>query len=332
MFYNNKELRISLVLLSLITAILTLIGLSLSVTAGVLILISGLVAIAIHLSTEYYRYRKLQKLSSDLDKLLISGTPLPIREYNEGELSILANQIQKMTLRLTESAEAIKADKVYLADSLADISHQLRTPLTAMNLTTIMLRTPELSTEKRMELTGELRSLLTRTEWLVETLLKLSKLDAGTVKLASGPVKIKSLLARASKPIEIPMDLRNQKLIISCAEEVFTGDLIWTAEAIGNILKNCMDHTPEGGTITVTAQETTLYTQIEVEDSGNGFDPKDIPHLFERFYKGSNASETSYGIGLALARTVITSQNGTVQAMNGECGAKFVIKFYKQVI
>ena len=262
MFYNNKELRISLVLLSLITAILTLIGLSLSVTAGVLILISGLVAIAIHLSTEYYRYRKLQKLSSDLDKLLISGTPLPIREYNEGELSILANQIQKMTLRLTESAEAIKADKVYLADSLADISHQLRTPLTAMNLTTIMLRTPELSTEKRMELTGELRSLLTRTEWLVETLLKLSKLDAGTVKLASGPVKIKSLLARASKPIEIPMDLRNQKLIISCAEEVFTGDLIWTAEAIGNILKNCMDHTPEGGTITVTAQETTLYINI----------------------------------------------------------------------
>ena len=102
MFHNNKELRISLVLLSLTTAILTLIGLSLSVAAGVLILISGLAAIMIHLSTEYYRYRKLQKLSSDLDKLLISGTPLPIREYSEGELSILANQIQKMTLRLTE--------------------------------------------------------------------------------------------------------------------------------------------------------------------------------------------------------------------------------------
>ena len=332
MFHNNKELRISLVLLGLATAILTLIGLSLSVAAGALILISGLVSIAIHLSTEYYRYKKLQKLSSDLDQLQISGTPLPIREYSEGELSILANQIQKMTLRLTESAEAMKADKVYLADSLADISHQLRTPLTAMNLTTTMLRNPELSNEKRMELTGELRSLLTRTEWLVETLLKLSKLDAGTVKLAQDPVRVKNLIARAAKPIEIPMELRNQKLVINCTDETFAGDIIWTAEALGNILKNCMEHTPEGGTITITAQETALYTQIEVEDTGTGFDAKDIPHLFERFYKGSNASETSYGIGLALARTVITAQNGTVQAANGSTGAKFVIKFYKQVI
>ena len=332
MFHNNKELKISLVLLGVTTAILTLIGMAFSLAAGILVLAFGLIAIGIHWSTEYYRYRKLQKLSSDLDKLLISGTPLPIREYNEGELSILANHIQKLTLRLTESAEAIKADKIYLADSLADISHQLRTPLTAMNLTTTMLRDPELSIEKRMELTGELRSLLTRTEWLVETLLKLSKLDAGTVKLAKDKVTIKNLLARASKPIEIPMDLRNQKLIINCAEETFSGDLVWTAEALGNILKNCMEHTPEGGTITVTAQETALYTQIEVEDTGAGFDPKDIPHLFERFYKGSNASETSYGIGLALARTVITAQNGTVQASNGSAGAKFVVKFYKQVI
>ena len=332
MFHNNKELKISLVLLGVTTAILTLIGMAFSLAAGILVLAFGLIAIGIHWSTEYYRYRKLQKLSSDLDKLLISGTPLPIREYNEGELSILANHIQKLTLRLTESAEAIKADKIYLADSLADISHQLRTPLTAMNLTTTMLRDPELSIEKRMELTGELRSLLTRTEWLVETLLKLSKLDAGTVKLAKDKVTIKNLLARASKPIEIPMDLRNQKLIINCTEETFSGDLVWTAEALGNILKNCMEHTPEGGIITVTAQETALYTQIEVEDTGSGFDPKDIPHLFERFYKGSNASETSYGIGLALARTVITAQNGTVQASNGNTGAKFVIKFYKQVI
>ncbi len=332
MFHNNKELRIGLVLLGLATAILTLIGLSLSVATGVLILFSGLVANAIHLSTEYYRYKKLQKLSSDLDQLLISGIPLPIREYSEGELSILANQIQKMTLRLTESAEAIKADKVYLADSLADISHQLRTPLTSMNLTTSMLRESNLSDERRMELTGELRRLLTRTDWLVETLLKISKLDAGTVKLTQQKIDARKLIDRAAAPLAIPMDLRNQTLAVHCKEETLGCDLVWTAEALGNILKNCMEHTPEGGTITVTAQETALYTQIEVEDAGTGFDPKDIPHLFERFYKGSNASETSYGIGLALARTVITAQNGTVQAMNGETGAKFVIKFYKQVI
>jgi hypothetical protein len=149
----------------------------------------------------------LQKLSADLDRLLISGVPLPITEYNEGELSILANQVQKLTLRLTEAAEVVEADKKYLADSLADISHQLRTPLTAMNLTTTMLRTTELTDEKRMELTGELRGLLTRTDWLVETLLKISKLDAGTVKLAADNVSVKELISRSAAPIAIPMDM-----------------------------------------------------------------------------------------------------------------------------
>ena len=332
MIQNNKELRRSIVLIAIVTVVLAVVGFVISTTCGVLVLIACIVITAIHIGTEVYRYRRLQKLRADLDRLLISGTPLPITEYNEGELSLLANQVQKLTLRLIEAAEVVEADKKYLADSLADISHQLRTPLTAMNLTTTMLRNSELTDEKRIELTGELRSLLMRTDWLVETLLKISKLDAGTVKLAKDTVVVSELISRSAAPIAIPMDLRNQTLIVNCGEERFTGDLVWSAEALGNILKNCMEHTPEGGTITVTAQETALYTQIEVEDTGSGFDPKDIPHLFERFYKGSNASQSSYGIGLALARTVITAQNGTVQAMNGSTGAKFVIKFYKQVI
>ena len=332
MLQNNRELRYSLIAFAVVTAIMATMGFCVSVLTGILILAACLIAVAIFLLTERYRYRKLQKLSADLDKLLISGTPLPIAEYDEGELSILANQIQKITLLLKESAEVVKADKKYLADSLADISHQLRTPLTSMNLTASMLRNPELSTEKRIELSRELRNLLARTDWLVETLLKISKLDAGTVKLIQNPVRVKDLIDRAAEPLAIPMDLRNQRLIVHCKEEAFIGDPVWTAEALGNILKNCMEHTPEGGIVTITASETALYTQIEVQDTGSGFDPKDIPHLFERFYKGSNASENSYGIGLALARTVITSQNGSVQAMNGDSGAKFVIKFYKQVI
>ena len=332
MLQNNKELGRGIAILTAATVILTAIGFAFSAACGVLVLIACIVIAAIHIVTEVYRYRRLQKLSADLDRLLISGTPLPITEYNEGELSILANQVQKLTLRLTEAAEVVEADKKHLADSLADISHQLRTPLTAMTLTTTMLRTSELTDEKRMELTGELRSLLTRTDWLVETLMKISKLDAGTVKLAKDTVSVNELISRSAAPIAIPMDLRNQTLVINCGEERFSGDLIWSAEALGNILKNCVEHTPEGGTITVTAQETALYTQIEVTDTGTGFDLKDIPHLFERFYKGSNASQNSYGIGLALARTVITAQNGTVQAQNCETGAKFIIKFYKQII
>ena len=332
MLENNKELHRGIAILAGATVILTAIGFWVSAACGVLVLIACVMIGVIHIVTEIYRYRRLQKLSADLDRLLISGTPQPITEYNEGELSILANQVQKLTLRLTEAAEVVEADKKYLADSLADISHQLRTPLTAMNLTTTMLRSENLTDAKRMELTGELRSLLTRTDWLVETLLKISKLDAGTVKLAKDTVAVSELISRSAAPVAIPMELRNQTLIVNCGEERFTGDLVWSAEALGNILKNCMEHTPEGGTITVTAQETALYTQIEVTDTGCGIDPKDIPHLFERFYKGSNAAANSYGIGLALARTIITAQNGTVQAMNSENGAKFVIKFYKQVI
>ena len=332
MFRNNKELRFSLILLVIATVIMTCIGLFFSLTAGIVAFVMGAASVLIHAITEGYRYRKLQQISSDLDALLASSTPIPIHDYDEGELSIMANQIQKITLLLKESAEVVTADKKHLADSLADISHQLRTPLTAMNLTTTMLRNPDLTEEQRLELTGELRSLLARTDWLVETLLKLSKLDAGTVALAKEPVSVQELIARAAAPIAIPMDLRNQQLMVNCAGEQFWGDLIWTAEALGNILKNCMEHTPEGGAITVTAEETALYTQITMEDTGTGFDPKDIPHLFDRFYKGSNASENSYGIGLALARTIVTAQNGSLQAMNGSTGAKFVIKFYKQVI
>ena len=167
MLENNKELHRGIAILVGATVILTAIGFWVSAACGVLVLIACVVIGVIHIVTEIYRYRKLQKLSADLDRLLISGTPLPITEYNEGELSILANQVQKLTLRLTEAAEVVEADKKYLADSLADISHQLRTPLTAMNLTTTMLRSSDLTDEKRMELTGELRNLLTRTDWLV---------------------------------------------------------------------------------------------------------------------------------------------------------------------
>lgn len=280
----------------------------------------------------YQRNRRLRKLSEDLDRLLHDGTPLPISEYREGELSILANQLQKVTLRLLESAEQSQRDKAQLADSLANISHQLRTPLTAINLTAAMLSDPHLTAERRRELTSELKTLLSRTDDLVETLLKLSKLDARTVTMTRDSVAVRDVICRAVQPLEVPMELREQQLNVSCGEETFTGDLLWTAEALGNLLKNCMEHTPVGGSISVTVAETALYTAITVEDTGPGFDPADIPHLFERFYKGSNAAEGSYGIGLALARTIITAQNGTIQAMNGSNGARFEVRFYKTVI
>ena len=276
--------------------------------------------------------RQLRKLNQDLDNLLRLGTPLPIDRYQEGELSILASQMEKITIRLTEAADRVQKEKEYLADSLADISHQLRTPLTAMNLAVTLLRGPELEAHRRLELTAELRRQLSRIDWLVETLLKISKLDAGTVELASEPISVRELVEKAAEPVSIPMDLRNQSLLVSCQGEQLHGDFNWTAEALGNLLKNCMEHTPEGGTISVTAEETPLYTQIQVEDTGGGFSPEDLPHIFDRFYQGKNASPGTFGIGLSLARCIIANQNGTIQASNGDTGARFTIKFYKQVI
>lgn len=285
----------------------------------------GLWALLLH-----RRNRRLRRLSEDLDHLLHDGTPLPISQYREGELSILATQLQKVTLRLLESAERSRSDKKALADSLADISHQLRTPLTTMNLTATMLSAAELSPSRRQELTAELRNLLHQTHWLVETLLKLSKLDAGTVTFAREEISVQQLLRHALAPLAVPMDLRDQRTELCCAEERFVGDLRWTAEALGNVLKNCMEHSPTGGTITVNAEETALYTAITVEDTGEGFSPEELPHLFERFYKGEHS--TGYGIGLALARTIIAAQNGTIRAMNTPRGAKFEIRFYKTVV
>ena len=332
MFKQNNEYRIGLIILVSCAVLLTTIGFFITYFTGIFVAITGSCTLAVYIVIEHYRYRKLKKLSWDLDMLLTNGTILSIQDYAEGELSVLANQIEKITLLLVESASAVTSEKQHLADSLADISHQLRTPLTTMNLTITMLQDPVLPHGKRMELMREMRSLLHRTEWLVETLLKLSKLDAGTVKLKRDPIQVRQLIHHAAEPLIIPMELRKQTLHIYGADASFIGDPVWSEEALSNILKNCMEHAPECGAITVSVEESPLFTKIEIADNGPGFDPKDIPHLFERYYKGRNASENSYGIGLALARTIIHAQNGTIKATNTTDGAKFVIKFYKQVI
>ena len=167
-------------------------------------------------------------------------------------------------------------------------------------------------------------------EWLISSLLKISKLDAHIVDFKKEDTNLVELIRKAQQPISIPMELRGQHFIVISPDDIyFKGDFEWTAEAIGNIFKNCMEHTSHGGYITVTARQNTIFTEIVISDNGSGISKKDLPHLFERFYKGENADTQSIGIGLALSKVIITSQNGTIKAENNaDGGAKFTIKFY----
>ena len=329
MLLRNREIRIEWIVFAVLTAGLIVVA-ALCGKAAVAVF-ACIVMGVFHFRSVWIRYRKLQSLAEDLDQLLTGGKQFPMQAYCEGELSVLGVQIQKMAVHLQEAADMHRNDKELLAESLADISHQLRTPLTAMNLTAAMLSAGELENQRRLELVKEMKQLLQRTQWLVEVLLKLSKLDAGTVKLEQITVESEKLIRMALNPLTIPMELREQQVVLSCQGAV-TADLSWTAEALGNILKNAMENTPKGGKIMVTSVETPLFTQITVEDTGGGFCQEDLPHIFDRFYRVKKASADSYGIGLALARTIITRQNGTVQAENAHSGARFTVKLYKQIV
>ena len=265
--------------------------------------------------------------------MLHSNSSGDFSDYMEGELAILQNELAKLTRRLAEQNQALENDKKYLADAMADISHQLRSPLTSIRLLLTLLKEPALSDEKRRESLRELSMLIDRMDWLIETLLKLSSMDAGTITFHQTKTSVKELLSAAAAPLLIPLELRDIQYheTIEPKDFSFSTDLRWTAEALGNILKNCMEHTPSGGRIDVTVTDNPIYVSIVIEDNGSGFLPEDIPHLFERFYKGKNATGQSIGIGLSLSRMIVSKENGTLKAENRkEGGARFILKFYKK--
>lgn len=299
---------------------------------GIFMLLAGLLFTLVFLLLTWRRYRHIAGLAADIDKILHGEHRMSPDTCAEGELAILQSEIYKMTVRLREQQQKLQEDKVYLADSIADVSHQLRTPLTALHLLVARLSEPDLPPEKRLKLMHDMKMLLSRIDWLITALLKISKLDAGTVKFHTETIMLEQLLHKSSEPLLIPMELRGITLTVS-ADGSFTGDTAWTSEAIGNILKNCMEHTPLDGSITIHAQENPLYTEICISDTGTGISKEDLPHIFERFYKGKDSDDSSYGIGLALARMIITAQNGTVKAENApDGGARFAIRFYKGTV
>ncbi len=301
---------------------------------GSVIFISALCLafIVIHTFITWKRYRRISSLASDIDSILHGNDHIMRSSYDEGELAVLECEIYKMIVCLREQRQRLMNDKIYLADSIADISHQIRTPLTSINIIVQLLSKPGLDDDRRCRLCFELRQLLSRIDWLINSLLKISKLDAGTITFNREKISLTELIERSCAPLLVSLELREQTLDIKASGNVL-GDIAWNCEAIGNIVKNCTEHTPAGGTISITAEENPLFSEICICDNGSGIAEDDLPHIFERFYKGGNSDESSFGIGLNLARMIITNQNGTVKAENRQSGgAKFIIRFYKEII
>ena len=249
----------------------------------------------------------------------------------EGQIGILKTELLKMTNILKEKVELLNKEKIFLNDIISDISHQLKTPMTSLIILNDLMY-DDLPKETRVEFLDKIKSQLSRMEWLIKSMLKLSKVEAKVIDFENKKINIKELINKSVSPSLIPMELKNIDLSINGDEKAsYIGDINWSSEALVNIIKNCVEHTNENGSLTINYEENPLYSEIIIKDSGEGIDKKDLPHIFKRFYKGKNSSKSdSVGIGLAMAKSIIESQNGDIYAKSEKNkGTEFHIIFHK---
>ncbi len=300
---RNGEIKILLTLMGGISALAICLTIFFPQLAPYIVSILSIFLISATFLFTHWRYREIRKLSAYLRKISGGDFSLDVRDNREGELSILKNNIYKVTLMLSEQSSVLQRDKSKLIEAISDISHQLKTPVTSMIVMADLLDRPELPAEKRREFTGNIRTQLERIEWLVSSLLKLSKIDAGSIQFKADSVAVKKLIHTSLEPLLIPAELKQQSIIIAGKEDVtYTGDFNWSSEALINIFKNCVEHTPEGGRLTIDFSENALYTEIRIADNGKGIAREDLPYIFQRFYKGKNAGDDSVGYRTGISR------------------------------
>lgn len=272
----------------------------------------------------------ISNISKYIHRLLNKDYSLDIIDNDEGNLSILKNEIYKITVMLKEQNEELMQDKMNLANNLADISHQLKTPLTSMLIMSDLLENENLSKEEQKKFLDVIRSQLKRIEWLVSSLLKMAKLDAKTVEFKKEKIYADDLILKAVEPVNMLMKEKNQQFVMSGDNPMVSVDMNWTSEAFLNILKNCSEHTPKGGTLKAEVFESVMYTEFVFSDNGEGIEAKDLPFIFERFYRAGKSVSDSVGIGLAMSYSILTSQNATLHVKSKpNKGTTFSIRFYK---
>ena len=317
--------------------------------AAICTLVTGLIATVIFIILTNRRYRALANMAANLDRVLAGERDIRLRDMSEGELAILSSEIDKVIARLNLTVDELQAEKRALSDSLADISHQLKTPLTSIAISTELIRdrlSARGDSEDLVERLRLIQTLQARVEDLVAALLKLARIDAGVIKLVCGAVDAHELVRKSFEPLAIAFDIADVRFSADVQDGAsYEGDLTWTVEALENILKNCMEHTPAGGCVSVRVTEDVLACRIRIEDTGPGIAESDLPHIFERFYRGSrdaNATPSEVnpagvGIGLALSKSLVTAQGGTLTAENlrdengNITGAAFNLVFFKTV-
>jgi signal transduction histidine kinase len=326
---RNKEFRHFLLTMLFTGAVLTSVSFLFSVAAGIAAAACSAVFLLLAFAYTHQRYAQIKRLCEYLKRINNGNYSLDVRDNAEGELSILKNEIYKVTVALRERGDLLQREKASLADALSDISHQLKTPLTSMLIMTDLLCDVQLPDDRRQAFTSRMRLQIERLQWLVSSLLKMSRLDAKTVKFNTCHIPTRNLIERACAPLLIPAELKNHTVTVDAGEAIIACDENWTAEALLNVLKNCVEHTPEGGAICVTCEENPLFTQIRVSDTGPGIDAADLPHIFSRFYRGKNASEDSAGIGLAMAAAIVKEQGGSITAASSPRGSVFTLRLPK---
>lgn len=274
--------------------------------------------------------KKINEITKYIEQINRRNYKLDIEENSEDELSILKNEIYKTTVMLNEIAENETKDKKELKESLSDISHQLKTPLTSIIIMLDnILDNKEMSQEVREEFIKDIKREITNIQFLIETLLKLSKLDANSVEFINKEVEVEEIIQNAVKNVAMICDLKNIKInITGNSKEKLLCDERWQIEAITNILKNAAEHSKNDSQIDINYTQNKAYTKIAIKDYGIGINEDDLKHIFERFYKGKSASKDSVGIGLALAEAIIEKNNGYIAVNSKENeGTTFTIKY-----
>ena len=322
-----------------------------SAVIGILIL----AIIVIWLVSRIIQKRKIDGITKYIREINNRNYELKIKENAEDELSNLRNELYKITLMLKEEAENSKKDKKFLAKSLSDISHQIKTPLTSISIMLDEIKDNEnMDEETRQRFIFEISRQVEQISFLTIALLKLSKLDSGTVEFEKSKYRLDELVQNAIKNLEIPLEIKNIQVETNFEEykndkekdqnnnsdkndelnkeslEII-GDYRWTLEAVTNIIKNCIEHSKEHTKLYIQIKVTHVYTELIIKDEGEGIDEKDLKHIFERFYKGKNSSENSFGIGLALSKTILEKQNASISCSSTlHKGTTFKIYFYER--